>query len=79
MLGSDTVLLEYDLGPDFSGVGVLTSTEVHIYRLPGQEVINKALEEFLPTLRTPLIGKQKSTGMSNSPRAFISLYSDRPK
>ena len=57
LLGSDTVLLEYDLGPDFSGVGVLTSTEVQVYRLPGQEVINKALEEFLPTLKAPLIGK----------------------
>ena len=57
LLGSDTVLLEYDLGPDFSGVGVLTSTEVHIYRLPGQDVINKPLEEFLRTLRAPLIGK----------------------
>jgi CHAT domain-containing protein len=57
LLDSDTVLLEYDLGPEFSGVGVLTSTEAHIYRLPGQDVINKSLEEFLPTVRAPLIGK----------------------
>ena len=57
LLDDDTVLLEYDLGPEFSGVGVLTSAEVHIYRLPGQEVINKALVEFLSTLRAPLIGK----------------------
>ncbi len=57
ILGDDAVLLEYDLGPEFSGVGVVTNRAIHVYRLPSQDLINKALQEFLPTLRAPLIGK----------------------
>ena len=56
ILGDDAVLLEYDLGPEFSGVGVVTNREIHVYRLPNQDVIGKALDEFLPTLRAPLFG-----------------------
>jgi len=56
LLGNDAVLLEYDLGPDFSGVGVLTDRAIQVYRLPSQDVIDKALKEFLPTLRAPLFG-----------------------
>ena len=35
LLDDDTVLLEYDLGPAFSGVGVITNRQIRMYRLPG--------------------------------------------
>ncbi len=36
LLNHDTVLLEYDLGPEFSGVGVVTNRDARVYRLPAQ-------------------------------------------
>ena len=56
LLGNDAVLLEYDLGSEFSGLGVLTARDMQVFRLPSQDVINKALAEFLPTVRAPLFG-----------------------
>ncbi len=59
LLDDDTVLLEYDLGPEFSGVGVVTNREVHVYRLRAQDIIGRALEQYLPTLREPLLGSSE--------------------
>ena len=59
LLGSDSVLLEYDLGPEFSGVAVVTNHEIRVYRLPSQDVITKSLNEFLPTLWVPLFGQDE--------------------
>lgn len=59
LLDDDTVLLEYDLGPSFSGVGVITNRKIWMYRLPAQDVIDKTLDQFLPTLREPLIGSSE--------------------
>ncbi len=56
LLGNDAVLLEYDLGSEFSGLGVLTAGDMQVFRLPSQAVISKALAEFLPTLMAPLFG-----------------------
>jgi len=55
----DTVLLEDDLGPNFSGVGVVTKRNIHVYGLPAQELIDKTLARFLPTLREPLFGSSE--------------------
>jgi CHAT domain-containing protein/Tfp pilus assembly protein PilF len=59
LLNDDTVLLEYDLGPEFSGVGVVTNRDARVYRLPTQDLIDKTLEQFLPTLREPLLGRSE--------------------
>ncbi len=59
LLDDDTVLLEYDLGPSFSGVGVITNRQIRVYRLPAQDVIDKTLDQFLPTLREPLFGSSQ--------------------
>ncbi len=59
LLDDDTVLLEYDLGPSFSGVGVITNRKIWMYRLPAQDVIDKTLDQFLPTLREPLFGSSE--------------------
>ena len=59
LLDDDTVLLEYDLGPSFSGVGVITNRQIRMYRLPAQDVIDKTLDQFLPTLREPLLGSSE--------------------
>lgn len=36
LLDDDTVLLEYDLGPELSEVGVVTNRDARVYRLPAQ-------------------------------------------
>lgn len=56
LLDDRTVLLEYDLGPDVSGVGVVTNRNLRVYRLPAQDVIDRTLKQFLPTIRQPLLG-----------------------
>ena len=60
LLDDGTVLLEYDLGPDFSGVAVITNRDIRVYRLPAQAVIDRTLEQFLPTLREPLLGSSET-------------------
>jgi CHAT domain-containing protein/Tfp pilus assembly protein PilF len=61
LLGNDAVLLEYDLGPELSALEVLTDREMRVFRLPSQDAISKALGEFLPTLRAPLLGTAEIT------------------
>jgi CHAT domain-containing protein len=56
LLNDDMVLLDYDLGPESSGVGVITSRDIRVYRLPAQGMIDQTLQQFLPTLREPLLG-----------------------
>ncbi len=73
LLNDDTVLLEYDLGPVFSGVGVVTNREIRVYRLPAQDVIDKTLEQFLPTLRGPLL---EASETSRHVQLAKQLYAD---
>jgi hypothetical protein len=60
LLNDGTVLLEYDLGPEFSGVGIVTNRDIRVYRLPAQDVIDRTLKQFLPTLREPLLGSSET-------------------
>ncbi|MGA7872451.1 MAG: CHAT domain-containing protein [Candidatus Binatus sp.] len=73
LLDDDTVLLEYDLGPSFSGVGVITNRQIRLYRLPAQDVIDKTLDQFLPTLRQPLFG---SSEINSHMQLAKQLYAD---
>jgi CHAT domain-containing protein len=59
LLDDGTVLLEYALGPKLSGVGVVTNRDARVYPLPPQDVIDKILEQFLPTLREPLLERSE--------------------
>jgi CHAT domain-containing protein len=62
LLSDDAVLLDYDLGPDISGVGVITKSQVNVYQLPPEEVVAKRIDQFLPTIQEPLFQSDEIRG-----------------
>jgi CHAT domain-containing protein len=74
LLDDDTVLLEYDLGPTISGVGVITKHDQQIYQLPAQGTIDQPLQEFLLTLREPLLGvSEKQRHIEVAKQLYVDL------
>jgi CHAT domain-containing protein len=73
LLDNESVLLEYYLGPSFSGVWLITSRQIRFYRLAAQDLIEKTLNQFLPTLREPLFG---SSEINSHVQLAKQLYTD---
>jgi tetratricopeptide (TPR) repeat protein len=56
ILDDDSVLLEYALGTEGSGVWAITRDAVEAYEIPAEPEIRELVEGYLPTLRAPLYG-----------------------
>ena len=61
ILDTDTLLLEYVLGDDKSFVWAITHDSMQGYELPGEEEIDRQVEQYLSTLKAPLFGKEEIT------------------
>jgi CHAT domain-containing protein len=59
VLDKETLLLEYSLGEEKSILWVITQDGMQAYELPAEEAITRQIEQYLPTLRTPLYGKEE--------------------
>lgn len=59
ILDKDTLLLEYVLGEEQSFLWAITQKGMHGYELPKEEEINRQIEQYLPTLKFPLFGKDE--------------------
>jgi CHAT domain-containing protein/tetratricopeptide (TPR) repeat protein len=73
VLDDRTVLLEYDLGPEVPVVFVVTNRDASVYRLPPQDVIDTTLEQFLPTVRGPLL---ETSEINRHAQLAKQLYAD---
>jgi len=59
VLEKDTLLLEYLLGDERSLLWAVTQDGMQRYELPAGEELTHKIEQYLPTLRAPLYGKEE--------------------
>ncbi len=60
ILDKKTLLLEYALGEEKSFLWAITQGGLQAYELPMGEMIASQIEQYLPTLRAPLYGKDEA-------------------
>ncbi len=58
-LDKDTLLLEYGLGEERSFLWAITQEDMHGYELPKREEVDRQVEQYLSTLKTPLFEKDE--------------------